>query len=358
VETHARTLGLDPVQFQQQLTSFEQRRVIRHDRDSGRLTPVPPVFASWLAEHAVTELLTVIPDEAAHARAEQQRAEARVAASEIAELTRSWPPYRGRAIDGDQVRAWLEQFGDDVDQRRAYQVLRSLRFASDGVVRSAFREIHRSLMAGQNRTPATKAKFRDVLIVSPDPPGKSGPVYTRLYAQESSTHLSNITDLRQLHDRISTSGSSVRFVVVVDDFIGSGHSMADRLLELDDSTIEEMKQRDIQTSVVVYAATADGLAHLENALEGRGLDWAIRSHVTIGNDERVFSPAGSVFDSGAEREATKALFANVGTRLVPNAPLGYGDCELALTFEGNIPNNSLPPLWSRGPGWTPLFPRL
>src|SRR5262249_29609358 len=147
-------------------------------------------------------LITAVPDQAAAAQAARQRSEARVSAGELASMINEWPAYRGRTIQSDEVRAWLEQFGDEVNQRRAFKVLQSLQFVSDGASRVASRHLHRPLAAGRARTPATKATFRDVLVVSPDPQGKSGSVYARLYAQETQTHLQNVCDLHSLADRL------------------------------------------------------------------------------------------------------------------------------------------------------------
>lgn len=357
VEADARSLGLETTIQHQIAASFEQRHVLTYDRSAGTLRPDPPIFARWLREHGRAELITAVPDQAAMARAHQQLADAHVRAGEITGLIRAWPPYRGRPIDADRVRAWLEQFGDEVSQRRAFNVLRGVRFVSDGVVRTAFREIHRSLMAGRARTPATKQKFRDVLVTSPDPPGKSGQVYARIYAQETSTHGSNVCDLRQLRDRVAKASSQIQCVVVVDDFVGSGDSLCSRLETLDPAAAALLEERGVVTSIVVYAATAEGLERVENALERHGLDWEIRAHRTLEESDRVFAPEAQTFDSVAEREATRALFKNVGTALVPNNPFGWGSGELGIVFESNIPNNALPPLWCAGSSWQPLFPR-
>ena len=357
-ESQARRAGLDSALLHQTLASFEQRRIIEYDRDAQTLRPAPPIFGRWLSEHGVAEMITAVPDETESVRAEQQRAEARVSAGEIRVLVQTWPTYRGRAVESEQVRAWLEQFGDEIDQRRAFTVLRAVEFVSDGRIRTAFREIHRSIVAGRVREPVTRAKFRDVLVVSPDPPGKSGQVYARLYAQETSTHQGNICDLRQLPHRLAGTKSAISSVVVVNDFIGTGQNMCERLGDVAPSVFEMMGERSIEGSIVVYAATADGLQTVEGWLDAQGLAWTVRNHLTLGPDARVFSAQADVFDSAAERESTKALFAAVGSQLVDNAPLGFGDSELGLVFENSIPNNSLPALWSRSARWEPLFARL
>ncbi|MGI4830438.1 MAG: phosphoribosyltransferase-like protein [Janthinobacterium lividum] len=44
-------------------------------------------------------------------------------------------------------------------------------------------------------------------------------------------------------------------------------------------------------------------------------------------------------------------------RLLFWPPLGHGNCELLLGFNHNIPDNTLPVIWSKEAQWKPIFER-
>jgi hypothetical protein len=272
-------------------------------------------------------------------------------------VVKRWGTYRGRPVSEDRVRAWLEQFGDERAQRRAFAALEEVRFVTDLELREWYSQVHsRKIMAKRERRPVGQ-KFRDLLVVGPDDAAKSGASCVRLYTQETGTHMQNRTTFARLADRIETRADDLNAIVVVDDFIGTGAAMVEQLSGVRLPPLQEALTRGASFAIVVHTAHERGVGVVEEWLRANDVPGKVFVKHLLTDDDSIFN-SSSAYPSAAEREAAREQFESVGTRLVRHAPLGYGGLALALVFEMNVPNNSLPALWAASADWTPLFPRL
>src|SRR2546427_8124404 len=83
------------------------------------------------------------------------------------------------------------------------------------------------------------------------------------------------------------------------------------------------------------------------------LNLIVRVHICdiLTESDRCFSEKSPVFHDPGLRERARHIASLYGARLEKDAPLGYGDCQAAVVFENNCPNNSLPVLWSESKIW-------
>lgn len=356
VERRAEGLALSGPRTRDILARFEQRRVLA--RTEGELlAPQVPLFGRWLRERGIAELITTVPDPSAALRLEEEREIAKVSAADLVRLVKRWGTYRGRPISEDRARGWLEQFGDERAQRRAFVVLEQLAFVRDLELREWYGQVHtRRLMANRERHPVGQS-FRDVILVASDDPGKSGAGCVRLYSQETHTHAQNRTTFERLSRRLKSRREPLNAIAIVDDFIGTGKTMTDQLEELDLDLVRSLVTSGTAFAVVVHSAHERGVRAVQEWLSEKAIAGELYVKHQLSDDDSAFHESSRAFTSAAEREAARALFESLGRRLVPNAPLGFGGMGLTLAFESNIPNNCLPALWAAARDWTPLFPR-
>lgn len=144
---------------------------------------------------------------------------------------------------------------------------------------------------------------------------------------------------------------NVRHIVLVDDFVASGRRIASFLAHLyDHPTVKSwVSLKYLTFHAITYTATESGLKRLQRC----------RPPITV-----EFHQGCPTFDrqrwSDAERRATSAICHKYAERVHVadrRHALGYRNSQVLMVFEYSCPNNVPAIIWSRSPGWTPLFPR-
>lgn len=145
--------------------------------------------------------------------------------------------------------------------------------------------------------------------------------------------------------------------VFIDDFCGSGHQGESYSKDI----VEDIQSfnPNIEVSYFVLFATTTGMQFVRN---NTAFD-VVRCVYELDETFRCFSPSSRYFPSPTP-DVTAAFAEQMcrtyGTQLVPDAPLGYGNCQLLLGFHHNTPDNTLPVFWYDEPGgrsWAPVFKR-
>jgi len=340
-----------------ELKEFVTRRVLTGD-DPYRFKV--PLFYRWLRGHGVHDLITTFGDLDVAARERDEQAKLQIRSAEIVGLTGSWPPYRGQVITEDRVRAWLEQFGGQREQRAMFTLLRGLRFYSNGLVRAKARDIEAVLTRNLIRRVETEKRKRDDIIVSyPDTVGKSGATAAALYADETGLYVQNVVERGRVNERL-IANAGIQAVLFIDDFVGTGHSAEEQLKQL---ATDLGKVPNIESRRLVYAAFVafkDGWQRVQDVAGGLPVQIEVHCSEILDDGDRCFSSSSRILVDAAQRDFVRELALRYGKLLEKRNPLGYGDLSLAVVFERGCPNNSLPILWSESssPKWTPLFKRL
>lgn len=82
------------------------------------------------------------------------------------------------------------------------------------------------------------------------------------------------------------------------------------------------------------------------------------STITLHDNNKCFAQNSFVFHShGPHTDACKKFAEHYGKKTKAKMPLGYMDAQLLVGFFYNTPDNTLPILWAKENGWTPIFPR-
>ena len=343
------------------LDDFCRRNVFRQTEDAYH--PTVSLFADWLREGGFSRLVSdQLGDELAAAK-QSREDEAYVHAHEIGVLVDSWDLYQGRQITSDDVRAWIQQVDSNVERRILFKILENVRFLREPEVREKFEQAHRrirfKLPAFVKRSRAQRRE--DIFITYADGPGKSGAHYASIYAAVNEIASTNIVVPSEVVSAVGSvePGKQVG-VVLVDDMLGTGNNMVERLSALSAGFREAGIGTVIPLSVAVLCGTSKGESVVRAFLEREMANADLEVCETIGEGSFAFPEGLGFWKSVEEKNVAKTLAGDLGVRVQKRNPLGYGEQGLLLTFSRNCPNNSLPILHGNGRGeksWRAIFPR-
>lgn len=154
--------------------------------------------------------------------------------------------------------------------------------------------------------------------------------------------------------------ADIRRVVFIDDLCGSGKQAVDysRGIVRDLKAVAARTNSHVECVLLVLFGTQRGLALVRQKAEFddvRAVNELDDTHMTYGPMSRVFRNA----PVGISKEHSKQMAEQYGKELFPRGALGYRASQLLLGFHHNVPNNTLPIIWSsnRKMGWKPAFPR-
>ena len=186
---------------------------------------------------------------------------------------------------------------------------------------------------------------------------KSGVRYGQLYADENGILADSVVEPDKLNAVLSAR-DDVRAIVFVDDFVGSGQSATQAFKELESKCGDQLRDRGLVLVYAVVSGFAESADRITGALLRMKLPIEVHICDPLSQADQCFSNVSMVFENEGDRIAARAIASSHGTRLVKNAPLGFGDSQALVVFEANCPNNTLPILWAERPDWRPLFRRL
>ena len=343
------------------LDDFCRRNVLRQVEDA--YYPTVSLFADWLREGGFSRLVSdQLGDELAAAK-QSREDEAYVHAHEIGTLVDSWDLYQGRQITSEDVRAWIQQVDSNVERRILFKILENVRFLREPEIREKFEQAHRRI---RSKLPTFVKRSRaqrreDIFVTYGDGPGKSGAHYASIYAAVNEIASTNIVVPGEVVSAVGSvkPGKQVG-VVLVDDMLGTGNNMVERLSDLSAGFGKAGIGTEIPLSVAVLCGTSKGEAAVRAFLEREMANADLEVCETIGEDSFAFPKGLGIWESIEEKNVAKTLARDLGVRVQKRNPLGYGEQGLLLTFSRNCPNNSLPILHGNGRGeksWRAIFPR-
>lgn len=336
-----------------------------------------PIFRDWLAENAVSRVLPIWADYKEFERAkpaEPRKAEGEVpvdAASfvisedELIAVSQRLV-FCGRQKDVADLRSWLRQFDDDARIEIAFQLLKRLAekgFINEGMRSHALAHLEqmvraRRLEVGGGAWKIVRGRVDNLCLTHVDSelksgahaarelrnmmrPGKSGP------ANEVTAWMRNHVDDDPM-------------IVVVDDFAGTGTTLANGLQRFREQLDAKMWRRYLdegRISVFVMFAFPEAIENVRASCKGLNVVAA----TTLGDELRGLSEEAAIFENEGELKFARDVLLQIGRELYPSAPLGFGDLGSLVAFHNTIPNNTLPIFWSNGQvgerPWKPIFPR-
>lgn len=165
-------------------------------------------------------------------------------------------------------------------------------------------------------------------------------------------------DLLSLHD---DDLASLRRIVVIDDICASGYTAQRYYQDL----IEPLLRRHPDAAIVesrylTLLGTTDGLERANRFLRAQSAMILDETYICFGPESRYFAEGNRISQVNVTVSDASRIFEHYGMALCHRFPLGYGDCQLLVGFDHNIPDNTLPHMWkiSANPRWQPIFRRF
>lgn len=326
------------------------------------------LFEFWLIEKGVnTIIIDQLGDEIENAQKKVEE-NAFVKSSEISELTKKWPLYRGQKITSEDVRAWLQQEKKSTDQRILFTILQNLRFPSELEINSMLALAHARFekdFAGYIQTHKQNRRA-DILVTYVDGVGKSGSYYSTKYCQENKLSVQSNYELSSINKELARrKGNSdlLRGLVIVDDFIGTGDSLSSNVKSFIEVNYAILHETNIPIKIMILFSTREGEEKVRNTiaeLSYKNIDIYICEII----EDRYYAFKNSInfWQSEDEKIYAKSLCLKHGKNLSKPSPLGYAEQGMLFLSPRNCPNNTLTLLHSsmdkESYKWEALFPRI
>jgi hypothetical protein len=359
IESRSLKHHLAPAQLDAELRDFERRKVLccEASRDGSIYRCKIPLFQEWLVRKGYQAITTAFVDAEAAVAARTQQEKDRVKDEEIADVVSRWDLYLGQRITKESVRAWLAQFGEEARQRLMFQMLQAIRFYSGDRIRQKLREGHG--IVGRTviwQVKKQQPKRRDLVVTALGGLAHSGSEYARRYADENMIFGENVVPISDL-DKLLAKRSGAQAVVVVDDFVGTGETLASQIETNKPLFAAAYEQGVKHIFLLICVGFAAGQSVIESAVARHDLSISVHCCDSLSEKDRLFSEHSAAFPDPSVRMQAKDVAYEHGVSLLPDAPLGYGDTQAAVVFENKIPNNCPPILWKETNSWRALFRR-
>jgi hypothetical protein len=336
-----------------------------------------PLFREWLAENADPRLLSVWTTYAAQSRA-AKAIEAPVLSAPIIDMATFPIPeddliavtqrlvYCGHQKDAAEIRQWLRQFDDDNRIEVAFLLLKRLAergFINEG---SRGRALHKlAEMIHSRRTEigartwrVVRGRLDNLCVTYVDSEIKSGAVTAR--EVQKIMRPGKVGSPAEISSWMRSHLEDDCIVVVVDDFAGTGRTLAAGIAAFKAHIDKQVWQRYVKEGRIaayIMFAFPDAIRHISASCPGIE---AIGANL-LADDVRALDPEAEIFADESERRFAEDVLTQIGRELTPQAPLGFGDLGALVVFHNAAPNNTLPIFWSNGKvnerPWKPLFPR-
>ena len=325
----------------------------------------PKFFECWLVERGFSMLTVEFLDEEAIMRSNEEEKEAYVPDREIVKLCDKWGLYQASQITTTHVRAWLDQFEYNTEQKLMFNLLKNVRFYDLSKIKEAFRPLHSKVQEniaqrGGVRSADRRGRRDDILLSNFGSPAQSGSSYARIYANENKIYIDNAVSFDKISDVLEKK-SHIKAIVFVDDIIASGNSAVESLNTLNDQCGKLLEKQKVTVFISAICGLHIGIKKLEDAIEKVPFE----AEVIVGDPlieiDQCFNSTSEVFSSSDERNRAERIVLEHGKLLQKKYPLGYENSQLLVAFHDNCPNNTLPILWCESTGkkqWIPLFKRV
>ncbi len=356
---------LSPQELGSILSNFVDREVL--EEKSGVYGLRLPVFRMWLSGVGLARLSNDRLAEELATIDEEIEATAKVLPEEIVSLTAGWPPYRGKSIGPEAVRAWLDQRPGAREQRLLFTLLKATRMVSHDENQNRLKQAAsfiRDTLGVPTRKKLTDRRS-DVVVTYVDGEGKSGQRYASDFAEINLIHRTRILAPSSFGEefRKANSTSEVKAIVIIDDVVSTGNSLSRNLTNFVNVNADLLNETKPVILALALFATEQGTDRVRTAVSALDYDKIdFRAGEVLTEDDFAFAGETGVFGSVPEKERAKALAEDIGVKIYPDNPLGFGGQGLLLVLPTTVPNNTLPILHSRSrpgsPDWHPLFERV
>lgn len=244
------------------------------------------------------------------------------------------------AIGKYQINDWLNQFQNNRDKAIAISIFEKIQYYDASTVMDLCR-LSYIQWAIKNKT-----TYESVMFIPLGSAGKSGQMIGYLFRTANNIPVSHMCSELDAESRDLT---KVTHIIFLDDFSGTGDQfLKNKCVQTMLANISKMKLNTPKLTFISLVITKDAKEKIETATQIEVISQQIRWKSRYSEDELEL----------IERYG-RGLFINKGKDLL----WGWGSIAESIVFYHNVPNNTLPIIWSSEYSpvtkkkWIPLFPR-
>lgn len=355
-------IGLKQNDIDKYLIEFEQRKILHSNKNEYSF--VVRFFKKWLLSGGVEKIVATFEEEERILINQKLEENQKIKTEEILNITNKPLIYKGKEITSDEIRKWISQFDDIIDQRIIFKILQNFKLYTELDIRQCFKTLYTSVKKefkanNKVRILDSQKKKRDDIIVSylDNSPAKGGSYFIKLFADENSIYFENACTPNNLEKRISEK-NNINILLIIDDFIGSGGTM---IKNIDNYFTEDFCKSLNEKKIITIFGAVTGYLEAKEKIQQKIDDLKITAKVLIidvlNESDKCFCTSSTIFANNAERKRAESICKYQGGILEPKAPLGFSDCQSLIAFPLNCPNNTLPIFWKKTEQWMPIFER-
>lgn len=250
------------------------------------------------------------------------------------ELSQQILKWKDKIPQGN-IEAWLSNFETKEERVTALKLLDKMTYVQSNDLKKFIKSAYNKLLVDIGKDDLNGC------VISPIGELTSGSVHFMKPFQEENRIPEN---LFKKIDQLSNETNSKSILILLDDFIGSGHTFVN-WYEKNQGLLNKF-------GVVVYVCAIGfqkGITHIQETTKVK----VVSAYILEENATQVKD--GTLFKEPIKTEVIN-LIEKCASRINPDFVWGYEDCQLLFSFEGNIPNNSIGLLWY-AKKWTPLLER-
>jgi len=262
--------------------------------------------------------------------------------------------FRGRQLSSTLLDTWLEQFPTEL---RATAIHLARRIAEDYYVDiGSFHQALEQLIRASGIPRGSRVLFCRWQALG----GSADRVANALKNQAGWRAAIDI-DLNRPSTWRALSPEHARWLVLADDFVGSGKQLAS-LFNREHGLLTRLLARypGCQIRILIVLGFEAGLHRARRALRGHVGRAKLFAARLLADTDRCFAN-GSRIIAADQQAQLRSFCIDAATRhmpdLKPSLRLGFQGSGAVVVFFDSVPNNSLPILWHGHGTWRPLFPR-
>lgn len=249
-----------------------------------------------------------------------------------------------------EVEKWLENFNEN-ERTYALYILSKFTFYKneeiEWLARSAYNLLHHEFSFDLEKKNNSQVNVRDYILSNTrffPMGGHTATSGTMLQYGFSKINKLPRTSFLESLDNIP---ANVHEIVFIDDILASG----DETERYWDDVISNIQKDDLVLYYIPYLGLTAGVDRAKQQTKLK-----VMPVITISKMNQVFSNESIYFQDPSLKSSCRRICQKHGKNIFPTGPLGFGDSQLLIGFEHNIPDNTLPIIWKSN-GWTPIFKR-
>jgi len=263
--------------------------------------------------------------------------------------------WNGR-IGKDDINDWLtnfkgEVFDKDYEESLALWLLTNFVFYNEHEVKHLCRTVYRQYLhwrllreEDDNIDDLLNILNENTMFTSLGKVGESGAMI--LYAFRTTNDIGK-------RDIVAVSGkarSGTKHIVYIDDVTLSDDEDSQAWMYLED---EVGKYPDSEIHLITLLASDKAIDFLAD----KGIK--VINAITLTDHNKAFNVDSDIFILNCDHRDNAKKFAEYyGAKCHPEDPLGHSNGQYLFGFHYNVPDNSLPIIWSKKDGWRPIFERF